>query len=307
MGQTKVFVIIITYNGMRWYEKCFTTLRASTIPVTTIVVDNNSSDGTADYIRKEFPEVVVIESSENLGFGKGNNLAFQYALKHDCDYVFLLNQDTWLVDDNVIEELVRIHQENPAFGILSPMHLRGNEQELGMLWEDGNNLCSKMLVSDLFCNTLKDVYETNYVNAAAWLLPRKTLETVGGFDPIYQHYEEDDDYLNRVQFHGLKVGVCPGVRIVHDHQKKGINPFKKDSRYHREQRLLVKLLDLNTPLSIRHHYRYLFRKIFIYLLGGKVRAAKAYWQDFLFIRNNKKRILSHRETNANPGSHWIEK
>ena len=307
MGQTKVFVIIITYNGMRWYEKCFTTLRASTIPVTTIVVDNNSSDGTADYIRKEFPEVVVIESSETLGFGKGNNLAFQYALKHDCDYVFLLNQDTWLVDDNVIEELVRIHQENPAFGILSPMHLRGNEQELGMLWEDGNNLCSKMLVSDLFCNTLKDVYETNYVNAAAWLLPRKTLETVGGFDPIYQHYEEDDDYLNRVQFHGLKVGVCPGVRIVHDHQKKGINPFKKDSRYHREQRLLVKLLDLNTPLSIRHHYRYLFRNIFIYLLGGKVRSSNAYWKYFLFIRNNKKRILSHRETNANPGSHWIEK
>lgn len=307
MGQSKVFVIVVAYNGMRWYEKCFKTLRASTIPVTTIVVDNKSNDGTADYIRKEFPEVVVIESSENLGFGKGNNLAFEYALKHDCDYVFLLNQDTWLVDDNVIEELVRIHQENPAFGILSPMHLRGNEQELGMLWEDGNNLCSKMLVSDLFCNTLKDVYETNYVNAAAWLLPRKTLETVGGFDPIYQHYEEDDDYLNRVQFHGFKVGVCPGVRIVHDHQKKGINPFKKDDRYHREQRLLVRLLDLNTPLSIPLHYRYLFRKIFIYLLGGKFRAAKAYWQDFLFIRNNKKRILSHREENATPGPHWIEK
>ena len=89
----KVFVIIVTYKGKRWYDRCFGSLRQSTIPLQTIVVDNASNDGTVDYIRENYPEIYLIESKENLGFGKGNNLGLRYALDHGCDYVFLLNQD----------------------------------------------------------------------------------------------------------------------------------------------------------------------------------------------------------------------
>ena len=89
----KLFVIIVTYKGKQWYDRCFTSLRESTLPVQTIVVDNASNDGSVEYIKEHYPEIHLIESEENLGFGKGNNLAIRYAYEHGCDYVFLLNQD----------------------------------------------------------------------------------------------------------------------------------------------------------------------------------------------------------------------
>ena len=60
----KIFAIIVTYKGQQWYDRCFTSLRNSSIPVQTIVVDNASDDGTVEYIRENFPEIHLIESKE---------------------------------------------------------------------------------------------------------------------------------------------------------------------------------------------------------------------------------------------------
>lgn len=301
-----IFVIIVTYNGRQWYDRCFESLRKSSIPIQTIVVDNASNDGSVDYIRSNYPEIIIIESKLNLGFGKGNNKAFQYALEHNCDYVFLLNQDTWLLESDAIERLVDISNKHPEFGIISPMHLRANLKEVGMLWENGNNRCSKQLVSDLYCGTMREVYETNYVNAAAWLLSLNTLKTVGGFDPIYQHYEEDDDYLNRTRFHGLKIGVCPSIRIVHDHQKHSVNPFEHHDRYHHEQELLVKLTDLNESRTIVRYIRYLIRKIIVSLVKFDFKTLSPYTRDFYYILKNRKRILFSRKKNSQIAPTWIQ-
>ena len=89
-----IFVIIVTYKGMRWYDKCFSSLRESTLPVHTIVVDNTPGEEEANYIREHYPEIHLIKTEENLGFGKANNLGIRYALDHGCDYVFLLNQNS---------------------------------------------------------------------------------------------------------------------------------------------------------------------------------------------------------------------
>ena len=300
-----IFVIIVTYNGMKWYERCFDSLYHSSIPVSIIAIDNASSDNTVNYIREHYPDVILIENKENLGFGKANNLGFRYAIDHDCDYVFLLNQDTWLIDYNTIEELILIHKAHPEYGILSPMHLKSDEKELWMLWENENNLCSTKLVSDLYCHTMKDVYETNYVNAAAWLLPRKTLETIGGFDPIFEHYEEDDDYLNRVRFHGLKIGVCPSVRIVHDHHSDFVNPFETHSRYHHNQQLLVRMNDINKNNSIQSSLRYLIRKTVMAFISGQFEVAKRLNADLKFIWKKRKAIRQHRSINMTSGPSWI--
>ena len=189
----KLFVIIVTYKGKQWYDRCFTSLRESTLPVQTIVVDNASNDGSVEYIKEHYPEIHLIESEENLGFGKGNNLAIRYAYEHGCDYVFLLNQDAWLDDADVLNKLVTLSQRHPEYGIISPMHISPDKQSLNMMLEYGNTVYSRRILSDLYCGTVKEIYQTNYVNAAAWLLPRKTLSELGGFDPLIFHYGEDDD------------------------------------------------------------------------------------------------------------------
>lgn len=302
----KLFVIIVTYKGKQWYDRCFTSLRASTIPVQTIVVDNASNDGTVEYIREHFPEIHLIESQENLGFGRANNLAMRYALDQGCDYVFLLNQDTWIEPD-AIEKLVKVHDLHPKYGILSPLHVAADGKHLNMLIDDGKSQFAKNaeLLSDLCCGTVKEVYPIAYVNAAAWLLPRKTLETVGGFDPIYFHYEEDDDYLNRVRYHKMGIGLCLQARITHDHSNLfGSLPVSK-TRIHRDQLLKVRFADPNNNESIKKHRRYLFRKVIALRLRGDKRNAKVLWADFKFLGKNRKVIENSCMENKKVQASWL--
>ena len=195
----KILTIIVTYNGAQWYNRCFGSLQRSTIPVDIMVVDNASQDGTADWIAAHYPEINLIRLDKNLGFGQANNIGMRYALDHGCDYVFLLNQDAWLDSPDTLTKLVSIYNDHPEYGILSPMHL--NVKKDGLVME---YFCrrpdNKKLIEDLYLNQLTDIYDTHYIHAAAWMLSRKTLEVVGGFNPIFYHYEEDGDYLNRVIF-----------------------------------------------------------------------------------------------------------
>jgi len=304
-NQPKIFVIVVTYKGKQWYDKCFSSLRESTLPVQTIVVDNTPGEEDANYIREHYPETLILKPEQNLGFGKGNNIAMKYAREHDADYVFLLNQDTWMIDNEMFAELVRISESHPEYGIISPMHVQADGRTIGMLLEDGNNKCSIAMLSDLYKGELKDIYETNYVNAAGWLLPRNTLETVGGFDPIYQHYEEDDDYLNRVTYHGLKVGVCPHTKMVHNHHESEL-PFS-DERwlYHHQQQIIVKLTNPNTKNPIRKEIRYYLRKSFNSITLGDFKGFTNWYRDLSFVIRMRSSILNSRNQNRQIKSSWL--
>jgi GT2 family glycosyltransferase len=299
-------VIIVTYKGKQWYDRCFTSLRASTSPVKTIVVDNASNDGTLEYIREHFPEIHLIESSENLGFGRANNLAMRYALDNGCDYVFLLNQDTWIEPD-AIEKLVSAHQSHPQYGILSPLHVAPNGQSLNMLIDYGGNQFVKNSerLGDLCLGSLKEVYPVVYVNAAAWLVSRKTLETVGGFAPIYFHYEEDDDYLNRVRYHKIGVGLCLQARIVHDHSNLFGSLPESKTRIHRDQLLKVRFSDPNNNESIAKYRRFLLRKVVLLRLRGDKYNAKAYLADFKFLGKHRKEMENCRMENRKKQTSWL--
>lgn len=298
----KVFVIIVTYKGKQWYDRCFGSLRLSTMPVQTIVVDNASNDGTVEYIRENYPEIHLIESNENLGFGKANNLALRYALEQGCDYVFLLNQDTW-IEPNAIEELVRLHQEHPTYGILSPMHVRPDGKSLYIQIEDGKTDHGNKLLADCYFNQLDDIYPFAYVNAAAWLLPRNTLEVVGGFDPIFAHYAEDNDYLNRLRYHGLSLGLCPKVRIVHDHQVIP-NPLSGGRLFY-YQTLIVDLIDPNKEDYYARYLRYLIRKRLVCVLRGDFKSARQWRADYQFFKGKKAAIGISRTNNKLKQPTWL--
>ena len=299
----KLFVIVVTYKGKQWYDRCFTSLRNSTIPVQTIVVDNASNDGTVEYIKENYPEIILIESKENLGFGKGNNLAMKYAYEHGCDYVFLLNQDAWLDRDDTLEKLVSLSKKYPEYGIVSPMHLDAEKKSLNMALELGNNKCSMRMLSDLFCGELKDLYQTNYINAAAWLLPRKTLNIVGGFDPIFKHYEEDDNYLNRVLYHRPKVGICPHASVVHDHHD---SPQSNEKHALREQQnLLVVWTNLNVPFSCSRYWLHYFSRFLKYSVLGKSNKARSMLKAMSIMQKSAKQVrISRRETTKIQSS-WL--
>ena len=301
----KLFVIIVTYKGKQWYDRCFTSLRESTLPVQTIVVDNASNDGSVEYIKEHYPEIHLIESKENLGFGKGNNLALRYAYEQGCDYVFLLNQDAWLDDPDVLNKLVSLSQKHPEYGIISPMNIAPDKQSLNMMIEYGNTAYSKRMLSDLYCGTVKEIYQTNYVNAAAWLLPRKTLSELGGFDPLIFHYGEDDDYLNRARYHGIKVGISLDSRIVHDHKSGEYNAWSKELVRKSAVDDLELFLDLNAPFDYHALRKTWMRRYIKSLFRGKAKERKTAAYKMRYLRKMRDSIEYSRKTNMIKQPNWI--
>ena len=211
----EILVIIVTYNGRQWTDRCLGSLRASEVPVDVVVVDNGSSDGSVEYIRSAFPEVKVICTGRNLGFGQANNIGFKMALDDGYEYVYLLNQDAWIEPDT-IKKLKDAWQ--PGFGILSPIQRDA----------DGNPDANFRKKCGAFVENAagSTVVEVPFVMAAHWLINRDTLLKVGGFSPVFHQYGEDDNYIDRLHYHGLKVGVVCSASAVHD---RGSRSLDKDA------------------------------------------------------------------------------
>jgi GT2 family glycosyltransferase len=212
-----LYIIIATYNAIPWLSKCL----ESTKPYAVVVVDNNSTDETVNFIKANYPGVTLLQQSKNLGFGQANNIGISYALKQGAEYVFLLNQDAYL-DKDTVEKLMEVHKNHNEYGILSPIHLNGNGDKLDQNFSHylNYNANSDFYSDFILKKPLPTVYEVPFVNAAGWLISRQCMETIGGFDPVFFHYGEDDNYCQRVLFHGLKIGVVPKVFLKHDRETR---------------------------------------------------------------------------------------
>lgn len=249
----RVYVVIVTYNASHWLFKCLNSLKQSSLSVDIVIVDNNSTDGTYESLKNNFKEITVFKNETNLGFGRANNLGIKYALEHQADFVFLMNQDVWLRPDT-LQRLIQVSGSHPDYYVLSPMHLAGNESQLDLNFSHyaGPVYCSQ-LFSDFVIrpNNLKDVYETYFVNAAMWLLPKECLLKIGGFDPIFSHYGEDNDFINRIRYHGFKVGICPHLYGVHDRSQEAfdLNKMNEKERLNRMRTgYLISLKNINRSL-----------------------------------------------------------
>lgn len=302
----KVFPIIVTYKGHRWYDLCFSSLCQSTIPVQIIVVDNASKDGTVEYLKGHFPKIHLIESKENLGFGKANNMGMRYALDHGCDYVFLLNQDAW-VEPDTFEKLIDIHQRHPEYGILGPLQVNAEKTKVldGVIQFLINpDSVNKQMFSDFVMGAIAEVYPVAEINASAWLLPRKTLETVGGFDPIFLHYGEDWNYLSRVLYHKLKVGLTPHIHVVHDCVEQVERPEGFAMEF--DKWLLQRAADILYPdTQVEDMMRQYRRMALLKLLTFHKATFKENWDAYCFIRRNKNRIEQSRNKNKTVGATWL--
>ena len=265
-----LYIIIVTYNGSKWIQKCLES--CSNYPV--IVVDNNSIDNTISIIENDFPEVTLIKQTNNLGFGKANNIGVRKAFDLGADYVFLLNQDAYLVGDT-IKDLINTHQSNLDYGILSPIHLNGSGNKLDRNFSYYLNYDkNKKFYSDyiLEAKSKHKLYEVPFVNAAAWLLPKSTLKNIGGFDPIFFHYGEDNNYCQKVIKEGLKIGVVSDCYVKHDREdviKRPIEGIEQKLNLFRTQSLIkyanVNFDGIKTPQSTP-----LFKKVYWFLFKNQI-------------------------------------
>ena len=220
----KLFVIIVTYNGAKWIRKCLGSVYDSEIEAIPIIIDNNSSDETLRIIRAEYPQTEIVETHANLGFGKTNNIGIKMAMDRGADYIYLLNQDAW-VDGNTFSLLIEVMERHPEYGIVSPIHLSGNGQNVDANFYTFSLARDKVpnILNDYIINKLEDIYDTYFVMAAHWMLNRQTIEKIGYFSSAFPHYGEDANYVQRVHYWKQKVGIVPKAFAYHDRE------FRKDS------------------------------------------------------------------------------
>ena len=204
----RVLVIIVTYNAMRWVDRCIgSALDAGEgkTEVDVFVADNCSKDGTPDWIEENFPDVKLVRNQENLGFGAANNIGLRYAIENGYDYAYLLNQDAWLLP-GAMTELVAAAGKGRRYAILSPLQMQADGFSYDPLFGKRNAPSEER----------RKPYRVRRVMAAHWLVRLSALRKTGLFAPIFEHYGEDDNLCDRLRASGWKIGVVPKAKAVHD-------------------------------------------------------------------------------------------
>lgn len=220
-----LYVIVVTYNGEKWIERCLDSIYRSTIEAKPIVIDNGSSDRTVQIIKSQYPHTDIIISKENLGFGKANNIGIIKAADEGAEYVYLLNQDAW-VEPDVFETLLNTHKHHKEYAILSPLQLTGDGTQLDRSFRM-NAVCEAQcpgFLVDYEKKQMKPLYETTFTMAAHWLLYVPYLKDIGLFSPIFPHYGEDNNLCYRFRYWNYKIGIVPHVIGYHDRQGRKRTP-----------------------------------------------------------------------------------
>ena len=249
----KILVIVVTYNGMKWLDRCLGSVRASELPADLYVWDNDSADGSADYVQNRFPEARLVRSAGNLGFAEANNRGMRHALDKGYDYVYLLNQDAW-IEPSTLGILVAAHQAHPEFAVLSPLQMTdgfdGLDKQFGILLK-------RWPVEPAMTEPAAAPVAVRRVMAAHWLVSREALEKVGLFSDLFPIYGNDDNWCDRARYHGCRIGIVPDARAVHDRAYRE-EPKEKVIFRNYYMGSLVRLCDINRPLWERFLFVCLF-------------------------------------------------
>ncbi len=225
---TAISVVIVTYNSRRVVPACLASLAAHTSRSTCeiVVVDNASSDGTAEMIAREFPWVRLVRH-RNHGLSAGINAGVEAS---SGEYVAVLNPDIRF-DGDVVSPLAAYLRDHQDAGVVAPKLLNDdgtlqmscrafpgystaffNRYSILTRLFPRNRMSSRYLMSNFDHSSLQDV---DWVSGAALMFSRRVFDELGGWDPAFFLFNEDVDFCRRAHDAGYRVVYYPGVAVYH--------------------------------------------------------------------------------------------
>jgi GT2 family glycosyltransferase len=226
-----ISIIIVNYNVREFLRSAILSVQRSLahgkIDGEIFVVDNNSSDGSVEMIRSEFPEVRLYALEENIGFGRANNLAMRISAG---EYMLILNPDTILGEDT-LEVMIRFMREHPESGLAGCKLLNGDgsfqlscRRGFPTPWASFTKLFG---LSGIFPNSslfarynltylpVDATYEVDALGGAFMMMSRTAFHATGGFDESFFMYGEDLDLCFQVKKQGFKVFYVHETATIH--------------------------------------------------------------------------------------------
>jgi GT2 family glycosyltransferase len=218
-----IAIVIVTRDHLRDMQECLPSLAAQTRQDFTVVVsDNDSNDDTADWIRREYPAVHVIENSANLGFAEGSNVGLRWAMAEGARYVVLLNPDT-VVDPHWLDELVRSAESDATVGVCQSKIYRYPATTPPVINTVGNTLhylgvgsCGHL--DEVDCGQFAEDVEIPYASGAAMLVKADVVRDIGLLDADLFMYHDDLDWSLRARLRGHRILLSAKSVIYHRYE-----------------------------------------------------------------------------------------
>ncbi len=239
-------IVLLSYNSRDDLAECIPSLIKQTYTNhEIIIVDNASTDGSAEFIKKNYPSIRLIETGKNLGYPAGNNVGFAHA---KGEYIVVVNPDT-VADRKWLEELIKPLESNPEIALTT-------SKILMYYHKDHINTCANTThYTGLdFCRGLNesaDNYATQQtvgaISGCSFAIRRDMLDYIEGFDPDFFLYMEDADLSWRARLAGGKIVYTPRSIICHKF-KLSIAPWKHF--YLERNRYLTLIKNLSTKTLI---------------------------------------------------------
>ena len=217
--------VVVSFNSAAYLPECLRSLRSEGV-VDVVVVDNASSDGSVQATRVADPDVRVVETGANLGFGSAANRGVATTLS---EYVLILNPDT-VVEPGAVKALSEALDRDPGLAVVGPrmenldgtvypsvrrfpdLNVAFGHAFLGLVWP-ANRYTRRYRMLDWDHD--QPAPDVDWVGGACLMVRRAAFDVVGGFDEAYFMYVEDVDLCWRLGQAGWRIGYEPGGRVVH--------------------------------------------------------------------------------------------
>lgn len=228
MKTPEISIIVVSWNAKKHLDECLHSIiqHSKQHDAEIIVVDNDSSDGSQEYVKRNFPNVNLICNVKNLGFAKANNIGISHSRGK---YVFLINSDV-VVYESTFNSLLDYIKKHLDVGVVGPK-INGADGKIQRsymgcptLWD---SLCCALFLDTLFPRMkifngfmmrhldTNSVQQVDIINGCFWAVRREALSEVGLLDDSFFMYGEDMDWCKRFNSSGWKVIYFPLTEVLH--------------------------------------------------------------------------------------------
>jgi hypothetical protein len=238
-------IIIVTYNSGDIFQECLASIEGGlgTTPYELIIVDNLSTDGSAEVALKMMPQATVLVNLENRGFASANNIGLAQA---QGEYLLLLNPDV-ICEPGALTRLIDLMNAESDIGVVGArafgsdgkiaLTAYGDFTPVSVLW---NYLGIKHIFPDRVwgtyfhaCRTSQVPFEVAWVTGSCFLIRRDVYKQIGGLDDQLFLFAEEPDYCDRARRKGWKIMMEPRA-VIHHHESTSVSqyPLTKMRHYH---------------------------------------------------------------------------